>query len=94
MKGETLDGVPAAGQPGSAARMEAVRTEGIRRHLDANRSNGCVGSVPVFETERVRERHLHLPAGERRPFRQRYREHAATNKHASKQQAWVADRRE
>ncbi|TVR10981.1 MAG: hypothetical protein EA385_02095 [Salinarimonadaceae bacterium] len=40
----------------------------IKADLAANSFNGCVGSVLVSETERVRIWHLHLPAGKRCAF--------------------------
>jgi beta-alanine degradation protein BauB len=41
---------------------------GLAAEMEANRFNGCVGSVLVSETDRVRVWHLHLPAGKRCPF--------------------------
>lgn len=42
--------------------------QGLVEDMEANRFNGCVGSVLVSETERARVWHLHLPAGKRCPF--------------------------
>jgi beta-alanine degradation protein BauB len=41
---------------------------GAREDMEANRHSGCVGSVLVSETDRVRVWHLHLPAGYRCAF--------------------------
>lgn len=42
--------------------------DGLRDEMLANRDNGCVGSVLVSETERVRVWHLRLAPGERCAF--------------------------
>lgn len=42
--------------------------EGAREDMEANRFNGCVGSVLVSEDDKVRVWHLHLPAGKRCNF--------------------------
>jgi len=42
--------------------------EELRRDIEINAFNGCVGSVLVSETDRVRVWHLHLPVGKRCPF--------------------------
>jgi beta-alanine degradation protein BauB len=40
----------------------------LQDDIDANRFNGCVGSVLVSETDRVRVWHLRLPPGKRCAF--------------------------
>lgn len=40
----------------------------LQDDIEANRMNGCVGSVLVSETERVRVWHLRLPPGKRCSF--------------------------
>jgi beta-alanine degradation protein BauB len=40
----------------------------LQDDIAANAFNGCVGSVLVSETDRVRVWHLHLPKGKRCPF--------------------------
>ena len=40
----------------------------LQDEIAANAFNGCVGSVLVSETDRVRIWHLHLPVGKRCPF--------------------------
>jgi beta-alanine degradation protein BauB len=40
----------------------------LRNDIEANSHNGCVGSVLVSETDRVRVWHLYLPVGKRCPF--------------------------
>ncbi|MGF1477843.1 MAG: hypothetical protein ACFB6S_20040 [Geminicoccaceae bacterium] len=42
--------------------------EGLREEMLANRDNGCVGTVLVSETDRVRVWHLTLAPGTRCPF--------------------------
>jgi len=42
--------------------------EELVAEMKANAFNGCVGSVLVSETDRVRVWHLHLPAGKRCTF--------------------------
>ncbi len=42
--------------------------EGLYEEMRAAHDNGCVGSVLVSETERVRVWHLHIPAGARCGF--------------------------
>ena len=46
----------------------ALWTDELRRDMEANRYNGCVGSVLVSETDRVRVWHLRLPPGKRCAF--------------------------
>lgn len=41
---------------------------GLYEDMRANEFSGCVGSVLVSETDRVRVWHLHLPAGQRCAF--------------------------
>ncbi|GGK49167.1 hypothetical protein [Salinarimonas ramus] len=53
------------------AAFEAARAhwpEDLRRDIEANAFNGCVGSVLVSETDRVRVWHLRLPPGKRCAF--------------------------
>ena len=40
----------------------------LQRDFQANMMNGCVGSVLVSETDRVRVWHLHIPVGQRCAF--------------------------
>jgi len=42
--------------------------QSVQQDFDANRYNGCVGSVLVSETDKVRVWHLRLPAGFRCSF--------------------------
>ena len=42
--------------------------EGLHEEMKEHEFNGCVGSVLVSETDRVRVWHLHLPPGYRCPF--------------------------
>lgn len=42
--------------------------DGLREEMLANFDNGCVGSVLVSETDRVRVWHLHIAPGDRCPF--------------------------
>jgi beta-alanine degradation protein BauB len=42
--------------------------QAVQQDFETNRYNGCVGSVLVSETDRVRIWHLHLPAGSRCSF--------------------------
>lgn len=49
------------------SRREAWTAE-LRRDLEASAANGCVGSVLVSETERVRVWHLRIPPGRRSGF--------------------------
>ena len=42
--------------------------EGLHEEMLANQTNGCVGSVLVSETDRVRVWHLKLPVGTRCSF--------------------------
>lgn len=42
--------------------------EGLYEEMLAGHSNGCVGSVLVSETDRVRVWHLHIPVGTRCAF--------------------------
>ncbi|WP_114965524.1 hypothetical protein [Alkalilacustris brevis] len=42
--------------------------EGLQKEMQENTHNGCVGSVLVSETDRVRVWHLHLPVGKRCTF--------------------------
>lgn len=46
----------------------AAMTDEMRREIDANRENGCVGSVLVSETDEVRVWHLTVKAGTRCGF--------------------------
>lgn len=54
----------APGMPQTLAEWPAE----LRREYEANQMNGCVGSVLVSETDRVRVWHLHLPPGKRCNF--------------------------
>lgn len=42
--------------------------EGVYEEMLASQDNGCVGSVLVSETDRVRVWHLHIPVGSRCGF--------------------------
>lgn len=42
--------------------------EGLREEMLANVNNGCVGSILVSETDRVRVWHFRIAAGKRCPF--------------------------
>lgn len=54
----------APGMPQTLAEWPAE----LRREYEANQMNGCVGSVLVSETDRVRVWHLRLPPGKRCNF--------------------------
>lgn len=56
------------GKLAEAARTQAHWPEDIRMDLEANQYNGCVGSVLVSESNRLRVWHLILPPGKRCPF--------------------------
>lgn len=42
--------------------------DGLREEMERSGENGCVGSVLVSETDRVRVWHLHIPPGARCQF--------------------------
>lgn len=42
--------------------------DGLYEEMLANQQNGCVGSILVSETDRVRVWHLHIPPGKRCSF--------------------------
>lgn len=54
----------AQGMPQTLAEWPAE----LRREFEVNQMNGCVGSVLVSETDRVRVWHLRLPPGKRCNF--------------------------
>lgn len=54
--------------PGSVPGSRSDWPEALQRDIEENEYNGCVGSVLVSETDKVRVWHLHIPAGKRCNF--------------------------
>lgn len=59
--------------------------------LEQNQFNGCVGSVLVSETERVRVWHLRLPPGYRCPFHRHVLDYFWTVHTAGKMRGYFSD---
>jgi hypothetical protein len=52
----------------TASNPRADWPEELQREFEENQFNGCVGSVLVSETDRLRVWHLHIPPGKRCNF--------------------------
>ncbi len=55
-------------EPATSGNPRAHWPAEMQKDYEANKSSGCVGSVLVSETDRVRVWHLTLPAGQRCSF--------------------------
>lgn len=67
--------------------------EDIRQQFEAGEQNGCVGSVLVSETPRVRVWHLHIPVGQRTKFHRHVLTYFWTAHHAGKARGYYEDGR-
>lgn len=67
--------------------------EGLYEDMLAHQSNGCVGSVLVSETDRVRVWHLLLPPGKRCPFHRHVNPYFWSVHRAGKARGYFSDGR-
>jgi hypothetical protein len=67
--------------------------EALQRELEENAFNGCVGSVLVSETDRLRVWHLHIPPGKRCTFHRHVNAYFWTAHNAGKARGYYHDGR-
>lgn len=65
----------------------------IQREFEAGYTNGCVGSVLVSETDKVRVWHLHIPVGKRCGFHRHVLTYFWTAHNAGKARGYYEDGR-
>jgi hypothetical protein len=65
----------------------------LQREFEAGYQNGCVGSVLVSETDRVRVWHLHIPSGKRCGFHRHVLTYFWTAHNAGKARGYFEDGR-
>lgn len=65
----------------------------LQREFDENTMNGCVGTILVSETDRVRVWHLHLPPGKRCNFHRHQLDYFWTAHQAGKARGFYDDGR-
>jgi hypothetical protein len=65
----------------------------LQREFEAGEHSGCVGSVLVSETDRVRVWHLHIPAGKRCGFHRHVLNYFWTAHNAGKARGYFHDGR-
>jgi hypothetical protein len=65
----------------------------LQQQFEAGYHNGCVGSVLVSETEKVRVWHLHIPAGKRCGFHRHVLTYFWTAHNAGKARGYFEDGR-
>jgi hypothetical protein len=66
---------------------------GLQRQFDEGYHNGCVGSVLVSETDKVRVWHLHIPSGKRCGFHRHVLNYFWTSHNAGKARGYFEDGR-
>lgn len=76
-----------------AANPRAAWPEALQREFEENEFNGCVGSVLVSETARLRVWHLHLPPGKRCNFHRHVNAYFWTAHNAGKARGYFHDGR-
>lgn len=67
--------------------------EALQQEYQANEFNGCVGSVLVSETDRLRVWHLHIPPGKRCNFHRHVLDYFWTAHNAGKARGYFHDGR-
>jgi hypothetical protein len=88
------DAIPAAtGASTPAISAPAGWPEALREEFLANQFNGCVGSILVSETERLRVWHLRLPPGKRCNFHRHVLDYFWTAHNAGKARGYYGDGR-
>lgn len=75
----------------TAARVRADWPADLQKELQDNAFNGCVGSVLVSETDRVRVWHLSIPAGKRCNFHRHVLDYFWTAHTAGKSRNYYED---
>jgi hypothetical protein len=80
----------------AAAKGENPRAhwpKALQREFEENAFNGCVGSVLVSETDRVRVWHLHIPPGKRCNFHRHVNDYFWTAHNPGKARGYYHDGR-
>jgi hypothetical protein len=77
----------------SQANPRAHWPEPLRREFEANEYNGCVGSVLVSETDKLRVWHLRIPPGKRCNFHRHVNAYFWTAHKAGKARGYYHDGR-